>query len=62
MWRTNETLWVYYLLNELLNEFIYWTGHNWKKVDIAFSEFVVSAVNWAITVTNSDFARFCKKI
>ena len=39
-------------------EFIFWTRHKWQKVD-SFSEFVVSAVNWAITVTNNQ-QRVCK--
>ena len=29
------------------------------KKQIAFSELVVLAVNWATTVTNNDFVSFC---
>ena len=39
-------------------EFIYWTRHKWQKVD-SFSEFVILAVNRAITVTNNEFVRLC---
>ena len=31
------------------------------KKEMAFSEFVIFAVNWAITVTNNKFLSFCKK-
>ena len=39
-------------------ELIYWKRHEWYKVD-SFSEFVVLAVNWAMAVTNNEFARLC---
>ena len=29
------------------------------KKEMAFSEFVIFAVNWAITVTNNKFLSFC---
>ena len=37
---------------------MHWARHMWQK-KAAFSEFVVLAVNWATTVTNNDFVKFC---
>ena len=39
-------------------EFISWTRLKWQKGG-SFSEFVVLAVYWAITVTNNEFVRLC---